>query len=338
MRIAVIGAGAMGSIFGAKLQAPGVEVVLYDINAEHVDAIRSGGLILADGRGERVVRIAATTDIAEIEDADLALVLVDSNATRDVAPLLSGVLARDGVALTLQNGIGNVEALVEVLGAERVVAGSTFNSAAFVAPGRVRHTNVGPTVIGMPVGPPSDRVRALAGQLTAAGFPTDTSDNALGHVWSKFVLNCAINPVTALTGLRPGEVMRHAPTADLLERLLDEVLAVAAAKGIRLPDADLRRHVLDHAFERYNRPSMLQHVESGRRTEIEALNGALVREASALGVSVPYNAAIWAVVSGVDACHARERTAPPLDEAALEAAARREAAARSIGLPKAQVS
>src|SRR5262249_10585618 len=223
------------------------------------------------------------------------------------------------------------EALAAVLGVQRTIAGSTFNSAAFVAPGHVRHTNVGPTVIGMPDGPPTDRVRALAAQLSAAGFPTVATDNAMGHVWSKFVLNCAINPVAALTGLRPGEIARHPPTARLLERLLDEVLVVAAAKGIRLPEADLRGQVLDHAFERYNRPSMLQHVESGRRTEIEALNGALVREATTLGISVPYNEAICAAVSGIDSRHARERAMPHLDEAALEAAARRELPKRDRG-------
>jgi 2-dehydropantoate 2-reductase len=183
-------------------------------------------------------------------------------------------------------------------------------------------------VIGMPEGQPTERVHALAVQLSAAGFPTVASDNAMGHVWSKFVLNCAINPVSALTGLRGGEIVRHPPTARLLEHLLDEVLAVAAATGIRLPDADLRSHVLGHAFERYNRPSMLQHIESGRRTEIEALNGALVREARRLGIAVPYNEAIWAAVSGIDARHARERVTPHLDEAALEAAARRERAKR----------
>ena len=324
MRIAVIGAGAMGSVFGARLQSPGVEVVLFDINEEHVRAVRTRGLTLGDAGGERLVRIAVTARIADVAGADLALVLVDSNATGDVAPLLPNLLTNDGVALTLQNGIGNVEALTAALGVQRVIAGSTFNSAAFIAPGHVRHTNVGPTVIGVPDGAPTERVRALAAQLSAAGFPTVASDNVMGHVWSKFVLNCAINPVAALTGLRPGEIARHRPTARLLERLLDEVLAVAAAKGVRLPKADLRSHVLDHAFERYNRPSMLQHVESGRRTEIEALNGALVREASALGISVPYNDAIWAAVSGIDARHARERTMPQLDEAALEAAARRE--------------
>jgi 2-dehydropantoate 2-reductase len=329
MRIAVIGAGAMGSVFGARLQSPDADVVLFDINEAHIEAIRARGLLLGDAGGERRVAIAATARIAEVRDADLALVLVDSNATAEVAPLLPGVLARDGVALTLQNGIGNVEALAAVLGAQRVIAGSTLNSAAFVAPGHVRHTNVGPTVIGRPEGAPTERVRALSAQLSAAGLPTAATDNAMGQVWAKFVLNCAINPVAALTGLRGGEIARHPPTARLLERLLDEVLAVAAAKGIRLPDADLRSHVLDHAFGRYNRPSMLQHVESGRRTEIEALNGALVREAGRLGIPVPYNEAIWAAVSGIDARHARERAMPHLDEAALEAAARRERAAGS---------
>lgn len=324
MRIAVIGAGAMGSVIGAKLLATGAEVILFDINEAHIQAIRIRGLTLGDAAGERIVRISATTAIAEIVDADLALVLVDSNGTADVAPLLPSLLARDGVALTLQNGIGNVEALVAVLGASRVIAGSTYNSAAFVMPGHVRHTNVGPTVIGLPEGAPTERVRALAARLTEAGFPTTATDNAMGHVWSKFVLNCAINPLSALTGLRGGEIARHPPMARLLERVLDEVLDVAAAKGVRLPDPDLRRHVLDHAFERYNRPSMLQHVESGRRTEIEALNGALVREAGRLGIAVPYNEAIWAAVSGIDARHARERLTPHLDEAALEAAARRE--------------
>lgn len=329
MRIAVIGAGAMGSVFGAKLQAADAQVILFDINDAHIQAIRTCGLTLGEATGERVVRISATTGIAEVVDADLALVLVDSNGTADVAPLLPNVLAKDGVALTLQNGIGNVEALAAVLGAPRVIAGSTYNSAAFVAPGHVRHTNVGPTVIGLPAGAPTERVRALAARLSNAGFPTTATDNAMGHVWSKFVLNCAINPLSALTGMRGGEIARHAPMARLLERVLDEVLAVAAAKGIRLPDPDLRRHVLDHAFERYNRPSMLQHVEGGRRTEIEALNGALVREAGKLGITVPYNEAVWAAVSGIDARHARERLTPHLDEAALEAAARRERATRS---------
>ena len=328
MRISVVGAGAMGCVFGARLAASGAEVMLFDANEAHVEAIRTRGLRLGDAAGERIVLISATHRIAEVPPADLALVLVDSNATAEVAPLLARLLANDGVALTLQNGIGNVEALVAALGADRGIAGSTFNSATFIAAGHVQHTNIGPTVIGPPEGPPDEHTRALATRLSAAGLPTEASDNAMGHIWAKFVLNCAINPIAALTGQRPGEITRHAPTLRLMERVLDEVLAVAAAKGVRLPDPDLRRHVLDHAFERYNRPSMLQHVEGGRRTEIEALNGAVVREANALGLQVPANEAVWAAVSSIDARHRRERSMPRLDEAALEAAAHQERAAR----------
>lgn len=324
MRIAVVGSGAMGSVFGARLQAAGASVTLFDINQAHIDAIRTRGLTLGDAAGEHRVSIAATARFDEVGAADLALVLVDSNATADVAPLLPKVLASDGVALTVQNGIGNLETLAAVLGAQRVIAGPTMNSAVFVGPGHVRHTNLGPTVIGLPEGAPTARVAAVATLLSKAGLPTEVTDNTLGHVWAKFVLNCAINPLSALTGLRAGEIARHPPMARLLEHVLDEVLAVAAAKKIRLPDPELRRHVLEHAFERYNRPSMLQHVTSGRRTEIEALNGALVREARGVGIGVPYNEAIWATVSGVDVRHARERDTPVLDEAALEAAARRE--------------
>jgi 2-dehydropantoate 2-reductase len=328
VRIAVIGAGAMGSVFGIRLQSTGAAVTLFDINEPHIAAIRTRGLTVDDASGEQLIAIPATHRIVEIADADLALVFVDSNATASVAPLVPKLLAKDGLALTLQNGIGNVEVLAAAVGADRLIAGSTLNSAAFIGAAHVRHTHVGPTVIGPAEGPVTERVRALAARLSAAGLPTVVSDNPMGHVWAKFVLNCAINPVCALTGLRPGEIARHPPTAHLLEQLLDEALNVAAAKGIRFPDPDLRTQVLDHAFERYNRPSMLQHVQSARTTEIEALNGALVREAGNLGIPAPHNEAIWAAVSGIDARHARERLMPHLDEAPLEAAARRERAAR----------
>jgi 2-dehydropantoate 2-reductase len=117
----------------------------------------------------------------------------------------------------------------------------------------------------------------------------------------KFVLNVAINPVSAITGLRPGEIARTEPARRLLERALDEALMVVAAKGIALPDRDPRAAVLDHAFERYNRPSMLQHIEQGRRTEIDALNGALLAEARMLGIACPINEAIVLIVKSLEA-------------------------------------
>ena len=320
MRVAVLGAGAMGSIFGSALARAGADTVFFDRRKDVVDAIRRGGLRLSGVHGDFTLKAAATADPAEIGQADVALVVVDSTATREVAAIAKASLATDGFALTLQNGIGNIEALSEVLGRERVLAGSTYNSGAGVGPGVAAHTNLGLTVIGELDGAITDRALAIAAMFEAAGLPVEVVDNVEGHVWSKFVHNCAINPVSAITGLRAGEIARNAAAAELLDLVLTEVLTVVAAVGIALPEDDPRGHIRDHCWERYNRPSMLQHIESGRGTEIDALNGALVARAKALGIAVPVNETIVQAVKAREA--AGGRGGRGLDEAALEAAAR----------------
>ena len=217
----------------------------------------------------------------------MALVMVDGNATAAVAAMLADILPRQAFALTLQNGIGNVEALAAALGEGRVMAGSTYNSGARLEPGKVAHTNVGNTTIGELDGRNTERIRAVATLFEGGGLPVTVSDNVMGTVWMKFVLNVAINPVSAVTGLRSGQIARTPSALALMEHILDEVLAVMAAKGVRLPIDDPRAYVIDHAWVRYNRPSMLQHVEAGRRTEIDSLNGALLREAEALRHPLP---------------------------------------------------
>lgn len=318
MRVAVIGAGSMGSVFGGKLTRAGVDVTLCDTNRAQIDAVCDRGLTITDPSGTFTVAVNATCDIESLSGFDLALVLVDGNATQAVAASLPALLSADGAALTLQNGIGNVEALSEVLGPSRVLAGSTFVSAAMIAPGHAHHTNTGDTVLGECAGGLSPRATAIAGLLRQAGFPAEASGNAMGHVWSKFALNCALNPLSALTGLRPGEVIRTPAMARLLDDVIAEVLAVVAARGITLPDADPACHIREHAWLRFNRPSMLQHVESGRPTEIGSLNEALVREAEACGVAVPVNRAIAALVRGIEARLARGHQ---IDERQLEAEA-----------------
>jgi 2-dehydropantoate 2-reductase len=253
MRIVMIGAGAMGSTFGAWLARAGADVALFDVDQAHIDAVVADGLRVETPAGEIRLRVPATSNLAGIPPADMAIVLVDSNATRSAAAALAEILPPTGVALTLQNGIGNVEALVAALGRSRVLGGTTYNSAARLAPARVRHSNIGETTIGEPDGRSSQRIATIAALFREAGLPIAVSDNVIGHIWMKFVLNVAINPVSAITGLRPGEIARTEPARRLLERTLDELLAVVAAKGIVLPDAEPRAAVLDHAFERYNR-------------------------------------------------------------------------------------
>lgn len=319
MRVAVLGAGAMGSIFGAALSRSGADITFFDRRREVVEAIARDGLRLSGVLGDFTLRCPATGDPADLRDFDVALVLVDANATADVAKIVQACLRPDGFALTLQNGIGNWEALAECVGRDRVLAGSTFNSGAGIGPGRTDHTNLGPSWIGELDGATTERAAGIAGRFIGAGLPFEVVGNVQGVVWSKFVHNCAINPIAAVTGLRSGEIARNAAAAAMLDRVLDEVLAVVAAEGARLPEADPREHIHDHCWERYNRPSMLQHVQGRRPTEIDALNGALVRRAQRHGIPVPANEMIVLAVKAIEA--AGRRADGLIDEPVLEAAA-----------------
>lgn len=180
------------------------------------------------------------------------------------------------------------------------------------------NTNIGDTLLGEADGSLSPRAERVARLLRKAGFPGRAVPDVMGHVWSKFALNCALNPLSAITGLRTGEIARHAAMSALLDAVIAEILAVVRAAGIRLPEDDPATLIREHAWLRYNRPSMLQHVETGRPTEIGSLNEALVREAGRLGVPVPANRTLAALVRGIEARNAR---GPSVNEAGLEAAA-----------------
>lgn len=305
MRIAIIGAGAMGGMFGARFAKAGAEVLFYDHDAEHVAAIQKDGLVV-EGEGGGRHPLPATTDPAAIGVVDLAVVLVDCNATRAGAEVAAGVIGERGAVITLQNGIGNIETLVEAAGAGRVMAGSTMNSAARLGPGRIAHTHLGKTMLGELDGSTTDRLAALAALFEKSGLPVETTANIQGHVWQKFILNAALNPVAAITGLRPGEIVENPEARALVRAILDEVLAVVAAEGIDLPNPDPRETILSHAVGRMNKPSMLQHVEQKRRTEIDALNGALLRFAGPHGIACPVNETIVRFIKAIETYPARE--------------------------------
>jgi 2-dehydropantoate 2-reductase len=324
MRIIVIGAGAMGGIYGGRLALAGHAVAFIDSRIEHVEAIRRDGLRLEGLGGDHVIRAAAQTGPEGLAVADLVIVFTDANGTPDAARMAARLLAPDGVALTLQNGIGNVETLTAVLGGHRVLAGVSMNSGMSPGPGCVRHTNAGSTSIGELDGAASARVQALADALSAAGLPTVVVADPLAMIWGKFVLNCGVNAISAVTGLRLGEVARTPEVDALQDRLVDEILEVIARKGVRLDDPDPRASIKRICRLRFNKPSMFQHLEAGRRTEIDAINGALVREARALGIPVPYNEAVVAIVKGQERSRRQALHEPPVDYAACEAAAARE--------------
>ena len=325
MRIYMIGAGAMGGVYGGLLKLAGYDVTLIDPREDHIRTIQSEGITIEGMRGTHVIRLPAQSGHAGLPPADLAIIFTDSNSTREAAKAAKKLLKPDGFALTLQNGIGNVEALIDELGRERVIAGVSMNSAANPAAGRSAYTNVGMTSIGELDGRDTQRVKLVAEMLNKAGIPTEIIPDPMNWIWGKFVLNCGVNALTAITGLRSGEIYRTPELSALQDRVIDEIMLVVEHKKLKLPEKDPRRKIKDHCRIRYNKPSMMQHIEQGRRTEIDSLNGALVREAKALGIATPYNEAVVAVVKGLEKSRRQTLHEPPRDYKKLEEEAEKEA-------------
>jgi 2-dehydropantoate 2-reductase len=324
MKICVIGAGAMGSAYGGLLARAGHDVTLVDTWAEHIAAIRSSGLRLAGVCGDLEITIHAHREVPPGLHADVAMIWTDSNHTREAAQSAHAALGAEGYAITMQNGVGNVETLVDVLGEKRVAGGSSMASAAIRGPGHSALTHMGETSIGELAGGASPRIERLRAALTDAGFDVRVHADILSVIWTKFALNCSINALSAATGLRAGELARLPATDRMQDLLLDEIIAVTKAKGMTLTDPDFRTSVKALSWKKYNRSSMMQHVESGRRTEIDALNGRLVEEGRRLHVPTPYNDALVCLLKGVE--HKRHviGTRSEAEYARLEAEAARE--------------
>jgi len=318
MKICVIGAGAMGGSFGGLLARAGHDVIFVDAWAEHVAAIRAGGLHIEGVAGEHRVKVRAGTAVPENLNVDVVMVWTDSNNTREAAAGAAKALAPEGFAITMQNGIGNVETLVEVLGKGRVAGGSSMASAAMRGPGRSVLTHMGMSTIGELDGKNTKRLENLRDALVGAGFEVRIHPDILSVIWTKFALNCTINALCATTGLRLGEIARLPAMDRFQDRIIDEVLAVTKAKGITLDDPDFRGHIKEHCWKKFSRPSMLQHIDAGKRTEIGALNARLVEEGAKLGVPTPYNDALACLLRGVE--HKRSKAAglTEADYAAME--------------------
>ncbi len=318
MDITVVGAGAMGGSYGGLLAAAGNRVRLIDTWQDHVDAINRDGLRVDGAHGEHRLRLPAATQPDANEAADIVLLFTDTNGTAAAARTIAGILSPDGFVVTSQNGIGNVETLRDILGEARVVGGSSMCSAATIGPGHVSLTHLGPTSVGEVGGGSSDRVDAFLAALEDAGFPSKPAPDIMAEIWQKFVVNCSANAVAAVTGLRSGEFVDVPDLMDYRVRVVEEVMAVLEAKGITLPDPELIKRICSGG-RRMNRPSMLQHIRMGRKTEIDTLNGALVREAKALGIPVPYNEALVALLRGRELAQRRAVHEPDLDYEAWEA-------------------
>lgn len=299
MRICVVGCGAVGSLFAANLaQLDDVEVWAYDLDAAHVAAINAHGLRLS-GAGEVVGPVRATADAAELPPCDFGIVATKSMHTSAAVAATAHAFA-DGCVASVQNGAGNEELIAEHVA--RVVRGTTFPAGRIVEPGHVQWDVKGETTLGPfePAPAPSAEIERLADACTRAGMPTAAVADARGPQWKKLIFNAASNPVGALTGLTHGRVCEDQALRRLVSGLIAEGLAVATAQGIAdVGDVEaLIDHAADVAYD--HKASMLQDMQASRATEIDFLNGAIVRFGRELGVPAPLNETIVALVKGVE--------------------------------------
>jgi 2-dehydropantoate 2-reductase len=299
--VCVVGCGAVGSLFAANLaQLDDVEVWAYDLAQDHVEAINREGLRLS-GAGEVVGKLRATSNAGELPSCDFGIVATKAMHTSAAIASTEAAFA-DGCVATVQNGLGNEEEIAKLV--ERVIRGTTFPAGKLLGPGHVQWEVRGDTTLGPfePRPAPLEAIERLAEACTRAGLPTRAVPDARGPQWRKVIFNAATNPIGALTGLTHGRVCEDPELRRLVSGLVDEGKAVAAAQGIEL-DAD-PEELIDHAAKPEvaydHKASMLQDVEARRPTEIDYLNGGLVRVGEEHGVPTPLNRAVWALVKGLE--------------------------------------
>lgn len=305
--IGILGAGAMGALFGGHLAAAGADPLLVDIDRAVVEQLRTHGVALHRQSDARVIPVRATTDPAGEPPVDMLVLFVKCYATDAALELAAPLIGGGTLVLSLQNGWGNAARITAVVAPERVFAGVTYHSATLVAPGVVDHTAVGRTYLGPVAGGARSDAERLAAALVGAGLEAEVSDEIAALMWRKLMLNASANPIAALTGLRAGALVEVPEVLELIERIVREVAAVGQARGDVI---DFDRAVADVRDSLVKAgpavSSMRQDVAAGRKTEFDVVTGAVLREAEQTGADAPLTRVLHALISGYEASRTRE--------------------------------
>ena len=307
MEIVVVGPGAIGCLFAAYLARAGGAVLLLDHRPERAKLLGERGITVESERGGFHVRMQVTTKPAEIKSAELLILCVKANSTADAAARLKGTISPQSHLLTLQNGLGNVERLGELFDSWRILAGATSHGATLLEVGRVRHAGYGEIWIGDTGGAsPSLAGRAklqdLAAILNGAGLQAQVVDDIEAVLWRKLVVNVGINALTAILGVPNGELLRIHECTSLMQGAVAEAVEVASYCGIQLKareEIERVRAVCRSTSE--NISSMLQDVRRKKKTEIEQLNGVVVKMAASYGMTAPVNEVLTSLVRSLEA-------------------------------------
>lgn len=300
LKICIVGCGAVGSLFAAHLAQKGeAEVWAYDVWKDHVDAVRKSGLRIS-GAADFTARVNATSDPKELPRCDYGIVATKAIHTRGAIAQVARAFDENSAVCSVQNGVGNEEIIAEHV--KCVIRGTTFPAGHPIAPGHIGFDIKGDTWIGPfePTHTPMSKVEELAGLITRSGMNVIPLADARGAQWTKLIFNAATNPVGALTLLHHGAATRFGPTGQLFDDLIAEGEAVARALGIEL-HGDPRALVQKGASAPgKHRASMLQDVLAKRQTEVDFMNGAIVKWGEKTGVPTPLNRAVWELVKGLE--------------------------------------
>jgi 2-dehydropantoate 2-reductase len=303
LKICVLGAGALGCAIGGVLAEGGCEVTLVTRNAAHVDAMNRDGLRLVEDGTERSVRVHATTDCAALGPMDLVIVLVKSFDTRRAIEAAGPIVGPGTVVMSLQNGLGHEDELAAVVGRQRVMAGKSYVGGVLLAPGRVRiGVQDKETLIGELDGTVSCRAQAVAQAFEEAGLRCIVSDNIVGTMWDKLLVNVATGALAGITGLGYGDLYAVPEIEQTALAAVAEAIAVAQAKGVQLSMTDARQPWLKACagLPPQFKTSMLQSLEKGSITEVDFINGAVVRQGERLDVPTPVNRTLVACIKGIE--------------------------------------
>ena len=303
MKIAVVGVGAMGSVYAALLADAGNEVSAIDVSPSQISAIRERGLHVEGASGDRVVRLHATGDPAEVGPVDLVVIATKAMHARAAAESVRPLLGAETVVLPIQNGLGSSEAVAEVVGADRVVVGVAGGfGASVISPGHAHHHGLELVRLGELTGTSTPRLDRIAETWRAAGFTVATFDDIGRLVWEKLICNVAFSGPCAVLDATIGEVLANEHAWSIASACAVEAFEVAGAGGIALGFDDPVAYVTSFGKAIAGaRPSLALDLRAGRPTEIDAINGAIPPRAAELGLAAPYNTTIVALVRALEA-------------------------------------
>jgi len=291
VKIAIVGVGAMGGLFAYLLYKAGYSPWLLDRYQERVDIIKREGMRVEGVTGKHHITLhRITTKPEEIGIVDLVIIFVKAYDTEEALHGALCLMDDKTLVLTLQNGLNNLEKITGITGRRRAIGGITAHGATQLGYGRIRHAGIGETIIGSLKGEEIKEISKIKELLDSSRIKTSITDDIEGTIWSKLIINAAINPLTALTRLRNGEIIEHSELLDVQLRIVEEACAVARAKGVTIHYRDPVEKVRDVCrATASNKSSMLQDMVNEKRTEIDYINGAIVSEGIKYHIPTPYN-------------------------------------------------